>query len=158
MVAPAAIVGKRAASKAADNPAATVFMAVVVGAVLIQGVKNLPDLGGFLWDKLPVPDLGFVKKPYTWTREAIETTAALNDEVLTGFERIGPDQDPLERLIFGEDLSLEVYSSDYYGRVHYDAAGLPVAVPVEINRAGTAQKAYRGARTGLFTGLFNRGW
>jgi len=158
MVAPAAIVGKKAVTKAADNPAATVFMAVVVGAVLIQGVKNLPDLGSFLWDKLPVPDLGFVKAPYTWTREAIETTAALNDEVITGFEQIGPDQDPLERLIFGEDLSLEVYSSDYYSQVHYDAAGLPVAVPVEINRPGTAQTAYRGARSGLFTGLFNRGW
>jgi hypothetical protein len=166
MVAPLAIaagkkaapVARAAARKAGDNPAGSLFLVVLAGAVLIQGVKNLPDLGSFLWGKLPVPDLGFVKAPYTWTREAIETTAALNDEVISGFEQIGPEQDPIERLIFGEDWSVEVYSSDYYEQVHYDDAGVPVAVPVEINRPGTAQKAYRGARTGLFTGLFNRGW
>jgi hypothetical protein len=153
MVAPvAAPIAKAAARKAADNPAGSIFLVVLVGAVLIQGVKNLPSLFPRL------PGVGVVTAPFKWTKEAIAITAALNDEVLTGFEQIGPDRDPLERLIFGEDLSLEVYSSDYYDQVHYDVAGVPVAVPVEINRPGTAQQAYRGARTGLFTGLFNRGW
>jgi hypothetical protein len=133
----AAPVARAAARKAADNPAGSIFLLVLAGAVLIQGVKNLPDLGSFLWGKLPVPDLGFVKAPYTWTREAIETTAALNDEVLTGFERIGPEEDPLEQRFFGS----------------FAGAG-----PDEIEEPGDWQKAYRGARTGLFTGLFNRGW
>jgi hypothetical protein len=138
MVVPlAAVAGKKAVNKAADNPAGSIFLVVLVGAVLIQSVKNLPDLGSFLWGKLPVPDLGLVKAPYTWTREAIETTAALNDEVITGFEQIGPEQDPVEQKLFGS----------------FARAG-----PDEIEEPGDWQKAYRGARTGLFTGLFNRGW
>jgi len=131
MVAPAAVaVGK----KAAQNPAGSVFLIVLVGAVLIQGVKNLPNLGEWAWNRVIPFD---VTAPFDYTMEAIQTTAALNDEVLTGFEKIGPKQDPVERFFFADEFSVEVY---------------------EPGEMGTAQKAYRGARRGLFTGLFNRGW
>jgi len=128
MPAPVAIAAGR---KAAENPGAAVFLAVLVGAVLIQGVKNLPSLFPRL------PGAGIVTTPYKWTKEAIETTAALNDEVVTGFDQISEkNQDPLENLIFGEDLSLEVYE------------------PGEISGL---QTAYRGARKGLFAGAWSRG-
>ena len=132
MAAPVAIA---AGKKAAENPAGTIFLAVLAGAVLLQGVKNLPNFGEWAWNKAVPFD---ITKPFDVTMEAIETTAALNDTVIQGFEDVSKqNQDPLEVLIFGEDLSLEVYE------------------PGEISGL---QKAYRGARTGLFTGLFNRGW
>ena len=131
MVAPVAI---SAGKKAAENPSGSIFLAVLAGAVLLQGVKNLPNFGEWAWNKAVPFD---VTAPFDYTYKAIETTAALNDEVLTGFERISEkNQDPLENLIFGEDLSLEVYE------------------PGEISGL---QKAYRGARTGLFTGAWARG-
>ena len=122
-----------AGKKAAENPTGSVFLAVLVGAVLLQGVKNLPDLGEYLWNRLPLPD---VTAPIDYTYDAIKTTAALNEDVLRGFENISKEnQDPFENFIFGDDI--EVY---------------------EPGEMGTIQKAYVGARTGLFTGLFNRGW
>ena len=143
MVAPVAIA---AGKKAADNPAGTLFLAVLVGAVLIQGVKNLPDLGKLLWDKLNIPDLPDVTAPFDYTYDAIKTTSAYNEEVISGFENISAKrQDPIENWIFGtgwddrayDDLSVEVY---------------------EPGEMSAVRKAYVGARGGLFTGLFNRGW
>ena len=123
-----------AGKKAADNPAGTLFLAVLVGAVLLQGVKNLPNFGEFLWNKLPLPD---VTAPFDYTYKAIETTAALNDEVLTGFERISEkNEDPLENFLFGEDLSIEVYEPGERSALH---------------------QAYVGARGGLFRGAWARG-
>jgi hypothetical protein len=120
--------------KAAENPGASVFFLVLAGAVLIQGIKNLPELGAWAWNRAVPFD---VTAPIDKAREAIETTAALNDEVLTGFDHISANnQDPLENLIWGEDLSLEVYE------------------PGEISGL---QKAYRDARTHLFTGAWARG-
>jgi len=122
-----------AGKKAAENPTGTIFLAVLVGAVLLQGVKNLPNFGEWAWNKAVPFD---VTAPFDKTYEAIQTTAALNDQVITGFEDISTKrQDPLENFIFGDDV--EVY---------------------EPGELGTVQKAYVGARTGLFTGLFNRGW
>lgn len=130
MVAPAAVA---AGKKAADNPAGSVFLAILAGAVLLQGIKKLPNFGEYAWNRVVPFD---VTKPFDVTMEAIETTAALNDEVLTGFEKISEERkDPLENFIFGDDI--EVY---------------------EPGEMGTIQQAYQGARTGLFTGLFNRGW
>jgi hypothetical protein len=131
MVAPVAVA---AGKRAADNPAGTVFLAVLAGAVLLQGVKNLPNFGEWAWNKAIPFD---VTAPFDKTMEAIETTAALNDEVLAGFDQISENnQDPLETFIFGEDLSLEVYE------------------PGEISGL---QTAYRGARKGLFAGAWARG-
>jgi len=130
MVAPVAIA---AGKKAAGNPGAAVFLAVLVGAVLLQGAKKLPNLGEWAWNRVVPFD---VTAPIDYTYDAIKTTAALNDEVLTGFADISEEkQDPFENFIFGDDI--EVY---------------------EPGEVGTIQKAYQGARTGLFTGLFNRGW
>ena len=131
MAAPAAIA---AGKKAADNPAGSVFLAVLVGAVLLQSVKNVPRLFEWGWNQAVPFDVTW---PLDKTKEAIETTAALNDTVIQGFEDISKNnQDPLEVLIFGEDLSLEVYE------------------PGEISGL---QQAYRGARKGLFTGSWARG-
>jgi len=127
-------VAKAAVRKAADNPTESLFLAVLVGAVLIQGVKKLPNVGEWAWNRVVPFD---VTAPFDYTKEAIEITAALNDEVITGFEQIGPDQDPVERQLFGS----------------FAGTG-----PDELQEPGDWQKAYRGARTGLFTGLFNRGW
>ena len=130
MVAPVAVA---AGKTAADNPAGTIFLAVLVGAVLLQGAKNLPNFFEWGWNRVVPFD---VTAPIDYTMEAIETTAALNEEVYEGIDQIsGKNQDPLENFIFGDDV--EVYE------------------PGDI---GTVQKAYQGARTGLFTGLFNRGW
>lgn len=131
MAAPVAIA---AGKKAADNPAGTLFLAVLVGAVLLQGVKKLPNFGEWAWNRVVPFD---VTAPIDYTYDAIKTTAALNDEVLTGFEHISEKkQDPLENLIFGEDLSLEVYE------------------PGEISGV---QEVYRAFRGGLFRGATSRG-
>lgn len=121
------------ARKAAENPGGSIFLAVLVGAVLFQGVKKLPGFPEWAWNKVVPFD---VTKPIDKTREAIETTAALNDEVLEGFESISRDrQDPLENYIFGDDVE-GAYE------------------PGEISGW---QKAYQGARGGLFRGLWFRG-
>ena len=123
-----------AVKKAGENPGASVFVAVLVGAVLLQGFKNLPDFGEWLWNKAIPFD---VTAPVDYTYKAIKTTAALNKEVYSGFEKISAEkQDPLENFIWGDDVE-------------------GVFAPGEV---GTMRKAYRGARRGLFTGLFNRGW
>jgi len=129
----AAPVAKAAARKAADNPTETLFLAVLVGAVLIQGVKNLPGLGEFAWNKAVPFD---VTAPFDYTYEAIKTTAALNEPVLEGFNFIGPRQlDPLETFIFGDE-PFEAY---------------------EPGEMSAAHIAYAGARKGLFTGAWSRG-
>tara|TARA_B100000745_G_scaffold299802_1_gene251574 strand:+ start:2104 stop:2502 length:399 start_codon:yes stop_codon:yes gene_type:complete len=126
-------VAAAAGKKAADNPAGTLFLAVLAGVVLLQGVKRLPNLGEWAWNRVVPFD---VTAPVDITYKAIKTTAALNEEVYEGFEEISAKgDDPFETFIFGDDV--EVYG------------------PGEI---GTIQKAYQGGRTGLFTGLFNRGW
>lgn len=131
MVAPAAVAAGR---KAADNPAGSIFLAVLVGAVLLQGAKNLPRLFEWGWNEIIPFD---VTAPIDKTYEAIQITAALNDEVLTGFEKITEkNEDPLENFLFGEDLSLEVYEPGERSALH---------------------EAYVGARAGLFRGAWSRG-
>ena len=141
----AAPVARAAARKATENPAGSVFLAVLVGAVLLQGAKNLPGLGEWGWNRIVPFD---VTAPFDYTMEAIETTAALNQDVIMGFEGITPAQDPIEGFFFGDDLSVEVYPPAYYTQEHYDDEGVPVAVPVEIDRADfliEAQQRERGA-------------
>jgi hypothetical protein len=136
VVAPVAVAG---AKKAADNPAGSLFLAVLVGAVLLQGVKNVPRLFEWGWNEVIPFDVTW---PVDKTYEAIKITAALNEDVLEGFENISDERtDPIENWIFGvddrgyDDLSVEVW---------------------EKGEMSAVQKAYVGARTGLFTGLFNR--
>jgi len=131
MVAPvAAVAGKKAASKAAENPAGSLFLMVLVGAVLIQGVKNLPDLGEFLWNKLPLPD---VIAPIEYTIESIKDTWETEFELQQEIMDITPAEDPMERALFG----------DFSG-----ALG-----PEDEEQFGFWQTGYRGAREGLFLGM-----
>ena len=136
------------AKKAADNPAGSIFLAVLVGAVLLQGIKKIiPDLPDWrrLWDALPIPDFPDVTYPLDKTYEAIQITAALNEEILEGFENISDEgKDPIQNWVFGgdnrdyDDLSVEVW---------------------EKGEMGAVEKAYVGAiHKGLFPGVFNRGW
>jgi len=129
VVAPVAVA---AGKKAAENPAGSLFLAVLVGAVLLQGVKNLPNFGEYLWNKLPLPD---VTAPIDYTYKAIKTAAELNEGVEEGFDFIGPrQQDPLETFIFGDE-PFESY---------------------EPGEMSAAHIAYAGARKNLFMGAWYR--
>lgn len=119
-----------AGKKAADNPAGGLFLAVLVGAVLIQGVRNLPDFGEWAWNKVVPWD---VTAPFDKTKESILETWETEDQIIQGFEDITPSEDPLERRLFG----------DFSG-----AMG-----PGDEEEFGFWQTGYRGAREGLFTGL-----
>ena len=129
-----------AVKKAAGNPAASVFLAVLVGAVVLQGVKNipevLPDFLKYLWGKVPVlPDID-VTAPVDYTYKAIKITAALNEEVYEGIEQISAkNQDPFESFIFGDE-DFNVY---------------------EPGEVGAIQTAYRGARDNLVRAAWTRG-
>ena len=101
-----------AGKKAAENPAGSIFLLVLAGAVLFQGVKNLPGFGEWGWNKVVPFD---VTAPFDYTMQAIETTAAVNEEVISGFEQIGPKEDPVEKFFFGDEFSVEVYEPGEMG-------------------------------------------
>ena len=152
MVAPVAIAAgkkaapaaKAAARKASDNPGAVLLIGAIGLLLFSQVAKKIP--------KLPtVPDVsGLVERvnaPFSWVGSEID---ALRNPPSGKFSW----QDPLAELrqdamtvnrltnrstaFFGgisqdydEDDGL---GQDYYGQVHYDDSGVPVAVPVDINR------------------------
>ena len=126
MAAPVLAAGK----KAAENPGAAVFLAVLVGAVLLQGVKNLPNLGEFLWNKLPLPD---VTAPIDYTIKSVKDTWETEFELQQRIIDITPSEDPIERALFG----------DFSG-----ALG-----PEDEEVFGFWQTGYQGAREGLILGL-----
>jgi len=140
---PAAVAGKKVADKAADNPAASLFLAVLVGAVLFQGLKNLPNFGEWALKNLPnFGEWGWnrivpfdVTAPVDYIIEAVETTAALNEEVYEGIDQISAKgQDPFESFIFGDE-DFNVY---------------------EPGEVGTVRRVYQAGRDSLFMGLINR--
>jgi hypothetical protein len=136
-------VAKAAARKAANDPGAAVLIgvvALVVVSTMVKKAAGLPgDVLGMGWDRLR--DFGEVDIP-AFTDRALVYPAELTDQavaaawdqsrsVVTGFWQ-GPldDEDPA-----------------YYAKVHYDPGGVPVAVPVEINR--TAKRLGRGIRRAI---------
>lgn len=127
MVAPAAVA---AGKKAADNPAASVFLAVLVGAVLLQGVKKLPNLGELVWNRFVPFD---VTAPIDYTIESVKDTWETEFELQQRIIDITSGDDPVERAFFG----------DFSG-----ALG-----PEDEEIFGFWQTGYRGAREGLFLGM-----
>jgi len=154
MVAPVAIaagrkgvpVAKAAARKAADNPGAVLLIGAIGLVMLSQAVKaipTIPDIGetlGGSWDRfrefgeVDVPNLTnrALLYPSEVTDDAIAAAWGQSRSVVTGFWQGDLDQDDP--------------GPDYYGRVHYDDAGVPIAVPAEVNRTAKGiGRAIRGA-------------
>ena len=127
MAAPVAIA---AGKRAADNPAGTLFVAVLAGAVLLQGVKKLPNFGEWAWNRVVPFD---VTAPVDATIASVKETWETEYELQQEIHDIMPDQDPVERMVFG----------DFSG-----ALG-----PEDEEQFGFWQTGYRGAREGLFLGM-----
>jgi len=147
MVAPVAIaagkkaapVAKAAARKAAANPDAALLIGViglVVVGTMVKRAAGLPgellgDLGetlGGAWDRfrkfgeVDIPNLTnkVLLYPSELTNDAIAAAWGQSRSVVTGF--------------WQGDLDEDDPGPEYYGKVHYDPSGVPIAVPTEINR------------------------
>jgi hypothetical protein len=148
MVAPVAIaagkkaapVAKAAARKATDNPGAVLLIGAIGLVMLSRAVKAIPTL----------PDVSravdIATAPFDWLGGGI-------DELINPPSGQFSPSDPFAELR-QDAMTIKRYSStstaflggiaqgpdmddpgpEYYGKVHYDDAGVPVAVPVDINR------------------------
>jgi len=155
MVAPVAIAaGKKAAPlarKAADNPDAMLLIGViglvVVGSMMKRAaglpgelIGNVGETLGGAWDRfrefgeVDVPDL--TNRALLWpsevTNDALAAAWGQSRSVVTGF--------------WQGDLDEDDPGPEYYGKVHYDQSGVPIAVPTEVNRTAKGiGRAIRGA-------------
>jgi len=159
MVAPAAIaagkkaapLARKAARKAADNPDAMLLIGViglvVVGSMMKRAaglpgelIGNVGETLGGAWDRfrefgeVDVPDL--TNRALLWpsevTNDALAAAWGQSRSVVTGFWQGDLDQDDP--------------GPEYYGKVHYDQSGVPIAVPTEVNRTAKGiGRAIRGA-------------
>ena len=159
MVAPVAIaagkkaapVARAAARKVADNPDAALLIGVI-GLVVVGSMLNraaglpgelLGDVGetlGGAWDRfrefgeVDIPNLTkrALLYPSELTDEAVAAVWGQSRSVVTGF--------------WQGDLDEDDPGPEYYGRVHYDQSGVPIAVPAEVNRTAKGiGRAIRGA-------------
>jgi len=148
MVAPVAIAAGR---KAAGNPGAVLLIGVlglvVVGSMLNRAAglpgELLGDVGetlGGAWDRfrefgeVDVPNLTnrVLLYPSEVTNDAIAAAWGQSRSVVTGF--------------WQGDLDEDDPGPEYYGRVHYDQSGVPIAVPAEVDRTAKGiGRAIRGA-------------
>ena len=142
MVAP---VAKAAARKVPSDPGAAILIGVVALVMFTNVVKKIP--------KLPVVTgaVETVRKPFDWTVSEFDELlnppsgqfspsdplAELRQDAMTVKRYTNTSTAFLGGIVQGPDL--DDPGPEYYGRVHYDPAGVPVAVPVEINRG--ARKA-----------------
>jgi len=163
MAAPIAIA---AAKKAADNPGPALLVGViglmVVGSMLNRAAGLPGELLGGAWNRiagLPGELLGGAREtvggawfrfrefgevdvpnlttrallyPTDVTNDALAAAAAASRSVVTGF--------------WQGDLDEDDPGPEYYGKVHYDQSGVPIAVPAEVNRTAKGiGRAIRGA-------------
>ena len=142
MVAP---VAKAAARKAANDPGAVVLIGVVALVMFTNVVKKIPTLPGVSGA------VQTVRKPFDWTVSEFDELmnppsgqfslsdplAELRQDAMTVKRFTNTSTAFLGGIVQGPDL--DDPGPEYYGRVHYDPMGVPVAVPVEINRG--ARKA-----------------
>jgi len=148
----AAPVARAAARKATDNPGAVLLVGViglVVVGTMLNRAAGLPGelLGGVretlggAWDRfrefgeVDVPNLTdrALLYPSELADEALATAWGQSRSVVTGF--------------WQGDLNDDDPGPEYYGRVHYDTSGVPIAVPTEVNR--TAKGIGRAIRDAL---------
>jgi len=142
MVAP---VAKAAARKAASDPGAAVLVgviALVVVSTMVKKAAGLPgEALGAAWSRFREfgeVDVGKATTkalvyPAELTDKAVAAAWGQSRSVVTGFWQGELDEDDP--------------GPEYYGRVHYDPSGVPIAVPVEINR--TAKGIGRAIRRGI---------
>lgn len=152
MVAPVAIA---AGKKVADNPGAAVLIGVI-GLVVVGSMLNraagLPGellgevretLGG-AWDRFR--EFGEVDVPNITNRALrypSEAVQEVTDEALAA--AWGQSRSVVTGFWQG-DLDEDDPGPEYYGKVHYDQSGVPIAVPAEINRTAKGiGRAIRGA-------------
>jgi len=159
MVAPVAIaagkkaapVARAAARKAADNPDAMLLIGVI-GLVVVGSMLNraasLPGelLGGVgeklggAWDRFR--EFGEVDVPNLTNRALLYPSEVADDALAAAW---GQSRSVVTGFWQG-DLDQDDPGPEYYGRVHYDDAGVPIAVPAEVNRTAKGiGRAIRGA-------------
>jgi len=159
MVAPVAIaagkkaapVARAAARKVADNPDAALLIGViglvVVGSMLNRAAglpgKLLGNVGetlGDAWDRFR--EFGEVDIPNLTNRALLYPTDVTNDAIAAAW---GQSRSVVTGFWQG-DLDEDDPGPEYYGKVHYDQSGVPIAVPVEIDRTAKGiGRAIRGA-------------
>jgi len=159
MVAPVAIaagkkavpVAKAAARKAADDPANAILIGViglvVVGSMLNRAaglpgqlLGNVGETLGGAWDRFR--EFGEVDVPEFTTRALQYPSEVTNDAIAAAWDQ----SRSVVRGFWQGDLDEDDPGPEYYGRVHYDNAGVPIAVPTEINRTAKGiGRAIRGA-------------
>jgi len=141
MVAP---IAKAAARKAASDPGAAVLIGVVALVLFTNVVKQIPKLPGVS------EAVATIRKPFDWTVSEFDELmnppsgqfspsdplAELRQDAMTVKRFTNKSTAFLGGIVQGDTDDPE---SDYYDIVHYDPTGIPVAVPVEINRG--ARKA-----------------
>jgi len=147
----AAPVAKAAVRKAADNPGPALLIGVI-GLVVVGSMLNraaglpgelLGDVGetlGGAWDRFR--EFGEVTVPNLTNRALLYPTDATNDAIAAAW---GQSRSVVTGFWQG-DLDQDDPGPEYYGRVHYDDAGVPIAVPAEVNRTAKGiGRAIRGA-------------
>jgi hypothetical protein len=159
MVAPLAIaagkkaapVARAAARKVADEPANAILRGVI-GLVVVGSMLNraaglpgelLGDVGdklGGAWDRFR--QFGEVDIPNLTTKALLYPTEVTNDALAAGYRQ----SRSVVTGFWQGDLDQDEPGPEYYGRVHYDDSGVPIAVPAEVDRtAKSIGRAIRGA-------------
>ena len=136
----AANVGRKAARKAASDPGAMVLVGVVTLVLFTNVVKKIPTLPGVSGA------VETVRKPFDWTVSAFDELlnppsgqfspsdplAELRQDAMTVKRFTNRSTAFLGGIVQGPDL--DDPGPEYYSQVHYDPTGIPVAVPVDIDR------------------------
>jgi len=142
MVVPVAKAAAKVGRKAASDPGSAVLIGViglVIVGTMFKRAAGLPgEVLGDAWSrfrKFGEADIpGFTSRallyPSQLTDEAVSATWGQSKSVVSGFWQGELDEDDP--------------GPEYYGKVHYDAAGVPIAVPVETDR--TAKNIGRAIR------------
>jgi len=146
MVAPVAIA---AGKKAADNPGAVLLIGVIGLVMLSRAVKaiptipTIPDIGEMLggaWDRFR--EFGEVDIPNLTNRALLYPSEVTNDAIAAAW---GQSRSVVTGFWQG-DLDEDDPGPEYYGKVHYDQSGVPIAVPAEVDRTAKGiGRAIRGA-------------
>lgn len=145
MAAPVAKAAVKVGRKAAANPGPAILVGVVALVMFTNVVKKIPALPAI------TGAVDTVRKPFDWTRSEFDQLmnppsgqfspsdplAELRQDALTVKRFTNTSTAFLGGIVQGPDL--DDPGPEYYAQVHYDDSGVPVAVPVEINR--TARKA-----------------
>jgi len=136
----AAPVARAAARKATDNPGAVLLIGAIGLVMLTRAVKALPTIP----DISPAVDIA--RAPFDWLGGELDDLinppsgqfspsdplAQLRQDAMTVKRFTNRSTAFLGGIVQGPDM--DDPGPEYYGRVHYDDAGVPVAVPAEINR------------------------